>query len=73
MLCRCNQVSNQYTGGANAKLCEEKGGNKVKTEDIWKELLTIMKYEEWGGLELKERPEQVKEEYESPVNQSELK
>ena len=42
----------------------------MKTEDMWKELLTKMKYEEWDGLELKERLEEVEVEDDSPVNQN---
>ena len=32
---RCNQSYDDCGGNANAKHCEEKGGEKTKTEEMW--------------------------------------
>ena len=48
---RCQKVAgpNQCPGNANARLCEENGGDKIKVADIWKDILAAVNYKEWNG------------------------
>ena len=49
---RCNMAGETCPGGANARLCEENGGQKTKTEDMWKNLLETVNYVVWDGEEV---------------------
>ena len=50
---RCNEESDSCPGGTNAKDCEEKGGRKTKTDEMWKKVLHKVAYKEWEGEETK--------------------
>ena len=56
---RCNQDVDHCVGGANARHCEEKGGNKTKTDDMWSKVLESVKYTEWNGDEIKDLVEET--------------
>ena len=48
---RCQKVAgpNQCPGNANARLCEENGGDKIKVADVWKDILISVNYKDWNG------------------------
>ena len=50
---RCNMDVDSCPGKANARHCEDNGGAKTKTEDMWKTVLESVKYSEWDGEEVK--------------------
>ena len=50
---RCNQDAHNCPGGANARDCEENGGIKTKTDEMWKRVLQKVAYKEWAGEEIK--------------------
>ena len=50
---RCNQDAHTCPGGANARDCEENGGIKTKTDEMWKKVLQKVGYREWTGEEIK--------------------
>ena len=51
---RCNKSYENCGGKANAKLCEENGGVKTKTEEMWKVMLAKVDYKEQNGKEEKQ-------------------
>ena len=51
---RCQKTAEHCLGNSNARLCEENGGEKVKVEEIWKDILKEVDYKEWKGVEKKE-------------------
>ena len=59
---RCNQDAHTCLGGANARECEEKGGIKTRTEEMWKKALQKVAYKEWAGEEIKIVNEKTGEE-----------
>ena len=63
---RCNMDGEHCPGEANARLCEEKGGQKTKTENTWKNVLDSVNYTEWDGNELKNIIEETGEAEEIP-------
>ena len=50
---RCNMDVDSCPGKANARHCEDNGGAKTKTENMWKTVLESVKYSEWDGEEVK--------------------
>ena len=50
---RCNQEAVNCPGNANARDCEQNGGIKTKTEEMWMEVLQKVSYVEWNGEETK--------------------
>ena len=44
---RCCKSRDHCPGESNAKICEENGGEKVKTEKMWKETLEAINYTPW--------------------------
>ena len=48
---RCCKYKESCPGESNAKLCEENGGEKVKTEIMWKATLESVNYAPWAGEE----------------------
>ena len=63
---RCNQDAHTCPGGANARDCEENGGIKTKTDEMWKKVLQKVEYKEWAGEETKI----VNKKTEEAVNES---
>ena len=50
---RCNQEAVNCPGSANARDCEQNGGIKTKTEEMWMKVLQNVSYQEWNGEETK--------------------
>ena len=46
---RCQKDGENCQGRANAKLCEENGGEKIPVENVWKDILSKIGYKEWTG------------------------
>ena len=46
---RCQMDGESCPGRANAKQCEENGGDKTNVEIAWKNILTSVGYTEWTG------------------------
>jgi hypothetical protein len=49
---RCQMDGESCPGRANAKQCEENGGEKTNVEIAWKNILTSVGYTEWTGGEM---------------------
>ena len=50
---RCQKTAENCPGNSNAKLCDERGGDKVKVDGVWKEMLANVGYIDWvGGKEI---------------------
>ena len=49
---RCQKTADHCPGKSNAKLCEEKTGEKVKLETAWNATLAKVGYSEWIGGEI---------------------
>ena len=45
---RCQMNSENCAGNGNAKLCDDNGGEKVKVEVMWKEVMETVGYKEWN-------------------------
>ena len=65
---RCQKTADQCLGNSNAKLCDERGGNKVAVENVWKDILKNVGYSEWNDK--KETSQEVEENTE--VQKSEI-
>ena len=48
---RCCKPRELCPGESNARVCEQNGGEKVKTEKMWKETLETVGYIPWAGEE----------------------
>ena len=64
---RCCLESDKCPGKANAKLCDENGGLKAKTEVVWAETLKKLGYVEYDG-EIKDIIEDTGEKDEAEEN-----
>ena len=50
---RCQKTAEHCLGNSNAKLCDERGGDKVAVDIVWKDTLERVGYTEWlGGKEI---------------------
>ena len=49
---RCQKDGESCVGRANARLCDENGGQKLNVEFAWKDILNSVGYKEWNGGEL---------------------
>ena len=46
---RCQKTADHCLGNSNARQCEENGGEKIKVEDVWRDILKNVGYSEWSG------------------------
>ena len=46
---RCQKTAEHCLGNSNAKLCDERGGDKVAVDIVWKDTLERVGYTEWLG------------------------
>ena len=46
---RCQKTADQCQGSSNAKICEENGGDKIKVETAWNEILVTVGFSEGSG------------------------
>ena len=64
---RCNLKADSCPGNANARHCEDNGGNKTKTEVMWKDVLQSVSYREWDGEEVKIVVEETIDDNDEPT------
>ena len=65
---RCNQEAVKCPGNANARECEENGGIKTNTNEMWMKLLQEVSYQEWDGEETKQVIDETVEDETEPSN-----
>ena len=44
---RCQKTADHCLGNSNAKLCDERGGDKVGVDNVWKDILADVGYKAW--------------------------
>ena len=68
---RCQKTADHCLGNSNAKLCDERGGEKVGVDIVWKDILKDVGFPEWTGgkeIELENIDEEAVPEAEPTVS-----